>query len=974
MALMVMRSRWALGLLLGVAIWFGAAPAWAGEPPSEPILRIETGNHSSLLTKDMAVDRSGRVLVTGSEDKSIRVWDLVTGELVRTIRPPVGRNLDGRISQIAISPDGKLVAAGGFTGREWDGAASIYFFDLSSGEMRARVGGVPGTVLDLAYSKDGAYIAVAFSSKEGLHGVQVYRTGNYSIVVQDVSYRRRPVSVDFDPKGRLVTAAFDGVIRLYDTSFRVLEILKLDNTLLPWVARFSPDGNKIAVGYWGGDLVTVLSGQDLRKLYSRIAKLKNVMWTTPAWSTFDKSLVTTSSSIESVEITFWLEDGREATRKLLTDTRKGGQEPIYSLVVLPGRRVVVGMNGTWGMVDLSKETWSLYTRPSAIDFCKDVEAEQFRLSYDGTVAQIEDVGRFSPSNVWFGHSTVHSSSSTSGPDSYGPLLKKRGVSVTGLGTLEHRFNGAPLPLYEDEIPFSIGFAPDDQSFILGTSWYLRNFDSLGKERWRSFSSGSVCRVSVSRNNALAVIVAQGGTIHWYRMKDGQELLSLFPHSDRKRWVMWTPSGYYNASPGGEELIGWHVNHGKDQAADFFPAAKFRNTYYRPDIVAKVLETLDEGTAVRLANSESGRKAQTAALAEQLPPVVTILSPGEGAMVSASDVTVRFTLRSPSGEPVTGVKALVDGRPVSVARDLKVTAKAQAESDVQEFQVTIPERDAEIAILAENRYSTSVPAVVRVKWAGRGPGQADAFVIQPRLYILAIGVSQYQNKDLTLGFPAKDAQDFAAVLHSQKGRLYRDVTAKVLTDGEATKDDILDGLDWLRKETTSKDVAMLFLAGHGVNDSNGIYYFLLANANPDKLLRTGVVFSDIKNTLASIAGKTLFFVDTCHSGNIMGARRGVADINAVVNELASAENGAVVFASSTGKQYSLEDQTWGNGAFTKALVEGLDGKADYTGKGTISINMLDLYLSERVKQLTDGKQTPTTTKPNTVPDFPIALRR
>ncbi len=137
------------------------------------------------------------------------------------------------------------------------------------------------------------------------------------------------------------------------------------------------------------------------------------------------------------------------------------------------------------------------------------------------------------------------------------------------------------------------------------------------------------------------------------------------------------------------------------------------------------------------------------------------------------------------------------------------------------------------------------------------------------------------------------------LPSQKGRLYREVTAKVLTDGEATKDDILDGLDRLRKETTSKDVAMLFLAGHGVNDTNGIYYFLPTNANPDKLLRTGVVFSDIKNTLASIAGKTLFFVDTCHSGNIMGARRGVADINAVVNELVSAENGAVVFASSTG---------------------------------------------------------------------------
>ena len=54
------------------------------------------------------------------------------------------------------------------------------------------------------------------------------------------------------------------------------------------------------------------------------------------------------------------------------------------------------------------------------------------------------------------------------------------------------------------------------------------------------------------------------------------------------------------------------------------------------------------------------------------------------------------------------------------------------------------------------------------------------------------------------------------------------------------------------------------------------------------------------------------------------------------------------------------------------MEGLDGKADYTGKGKITINMLDLYISERVKELTRGKQTPTTTKPYVIPDFPIAL--
>ena len=210
---------------------------------------------------------------------------------------------------------------------------------------------------------------------------------------------------------------------------------------------------------------------------------------------------------------------------------------------------------------------------------------------------------------------------------------------------------------------------------------------------------------------------------------------------------------------------------------------------------------------------------------------------------------------------------------------------------------------------------------------------------------------------------------------QKGGLFRGVKIRVLTDAKATKNDLLDGLDWLERQTTAKDVAMIFLAGHGVNDRSGFYYYLPSDADPQRLKRTGLVFSDIKNTLASLPGKTLLFLDTCHSGNIMGTRRGVADVVAVVNELASAESGTVVFASSTGRQYSYEDDNWGNGAFTKALVEGLNGGADYdrSGRGRITINMLDLYISERVKELTGGKQTPTTTKPQTIADFPLALK-
>jgi uncharacterized caspase-like protein len=84
--------------------------------------------------------------------------------------------------------------------------------------------------------------------------------------------------------------------------------------------------------------------------------------------------------------------------------------------------------------------------------------------------------------------------------------------------------------------------------------------------------------------------------------------------------------------------------------------------------------------------------------------------------------------------------------------------------------------------------------------------------------------------------------------------------------------------------------------------------------------------------------------------------------------------ACCFSPATGRHYALENKEWGNGAFTKGLVEGLQGKADYTSTGRITLNMRDLYVSERVKELTQGRQTPTTVKPPNVPDFPAAMLR
>jgi uncharacterized caspase-like protein len=126
-------------------------------------------------------------------------------------------------------------------------------------------------------------------------------------------------------------------------------------------------------------------------------------------------------------------------------------------------------------------------------------------------------------------------------------------------------------------------------------------------------------------------------------------------------------------------------------------------------------------------------------------------------------------------------------------------------------------------------------------------------------------------------------------------------------------------------------------------------------------------------LTKIGGKKIFFFDTCYSGDVLkgkgpGSR---PDVDKFANDLKAAQNGIVVFTSSTGNEVSLERKEWNNGAFTKAVVEGMHGSAARQGIDAISISDLESYVSRRVKELTEGNQRPTTAKPLTVEDFWIA---
>src|SRR5262249_15995600 len=141
-------------------------------------------------------------------------------------------------------------------------------------------------------------------------------------------------------------------------------------------------------------------------------------------------------------------------------------------------------------------------------------------------------------------------------------------------------------------------AHDKQHFVVGADFFLRAFDKEGVILWPPKQGpGAFWGVNLSQDGRLAVAAAGDGTIRWYRMSDGRELLALFLEREHREWIAWTPKGYYMASPGGSHLIGWHVNRHWDQSADFFALAHFRDTYDRPDIISRVLAELDEDKAI-----------------------------------------------------------------------------------------------------------------------------------------------------------------------------------------------------------------------------------------------------------------------------------------------------------------------------------------------------------------------------------------
>lgn len=261
--------------------------------------------------------------------------------------------------------------------------------------------------------------------------------------------------------------------------------------------------------------------------------------------------------------------------------------------------------------------------------------------------------------------------------------------------------------------------------------------------------------------------------------------------------------------------------------------------------------------------------------------------------------------------------------------------------------------------------------------------------KPNLYVLSIGV-----KHQDLQYTVKDAKDFASMYgkfrDSKDKRVFRKVEVmEVTADDMTTANNIKAAFIRLgRMNIKDGDLVVIFISSHGKINSSGDFILIPSDYNSELEELYSVNFKeDILKKLRMVDGNKLVFIDACHSGSALSAgSRSMFDAasSKIMNDLIQASSGLEIIASCGDNEYSYEDKRWGNGAFTKSIMEAFSGKTVDIGGGkkitadvfseidgrkvngkdqVITIEELKLFIQQRVPYLVKSTKTAPPTGQN-----------
>ncbi len=485
-------------------------------------------------------------------------------------------------------------------------------------------------------------------------------------------------------------------------------------------------------------------------------------------------------------------------------------------------------------------------------------------------------------------------------------------------------------------------------------------------------------VNISRDGQYVIGAINDGTVRWYRMQDGKEVLALFFHADKKRWIMWIPEGYFDASPGAADVIGYHLNQGKDKEGLFITLNNMFDVFYRPDIVQAKFRGEDISKLIKITSQEALKNPPPRAQFTLVPPesdkkrvrVCYRITTGGGGIgevrlfhngkLIKSDGYYREVSRViPQTTKIASLnsRAIYDEqRNLSGIEDALMPLASKAKGDTFEEcqEIDVISGDNEVSVTAFNKDNSVQSYLETISFISRASPE------EPHLYILAAGVDKYKDSGVNLKYAAKDASDFYTMLVRQASTLYKpsNIHYLLITDSNASKKNILMKINELSRQIKPTDMFIFFVASHGLLIQN--QYFIVTHDFDGNLSVGSLISSNeiVEFSKQVCALNQLYIFDTCHAGGVDNIVSGLYD--ARMSVLAK-KMGLHIYASANSVQEAI-DGYQGNGLFTYALLEGLNNnaQADMNRDRHISIIELGEYSKNSTAEISrklQHSQTP-----------------
>jgi hypothetical protein len=216
-------------------------------------------------------------------------------------------------------------------------------------------------------------------------------------------------------------------------------------------------------------------------------------------------------------------------------------------------------------------------------------------------------------------------------------------------------------------------------------------------------------------------------------------------------------------------------------------------------------------------------------------------------------------------------------------------------------------------------SPSTPPPTRI-WKLEGGRQA---------WVLVVGIQKYKTKDIpTLPYAKMDAEKVRQWFIERAGLPKANVHA--LLNEEATRKNLMDKIDWLRKTAQPTDAVFVYFSCHGapelaINGSGyNAKYLVLYDTDPVHLYSTGFPLDDLNNKMDGIKASTqVVILESCYAGPVgKEVMKGASTADLVIRSTAikqMGKTGRIILTASSGRQVALGLPDKG-GVFTHFLLE------------------------------------------------------